>query len=177
MLGAETNVNGMGIETIQPLDGPSIYREWLDSHGERFHHIAVMKHMAEESEMFKKEMAARGAAILMGGRIGETIEYYYLDTVPALKIIVESGSGRAIDLTPSRVFKGVSREETSRMGYRRMKKRNPGGDLPAIAGRAVALTHRHQRAARSQDRTVLPRRVWKPWPGVLRDFHGRSTIL
>jgi methylmalonyl-CoA/ethylmalonyl-CoA epimerase len=104
MLGAETNVEGMGFEIIQPLEGPSIYKEWLDKYGEGFHHIAVMKHTAEESEGFKKEMAARGAKILMGGRIGETIEFYYLDTVPALKIIVESGSGHAIDLKPSRVF-------------------------------------------------------------------------
>lgn len=104
MLGAETSVHGMGVELIQPLKGPSIYREWLDRHGEGFHHLAVMKHTAEESEQFKKDMAARGAAILMGGRIGETIEFYYLDTVPALKIIIESGSGHAIDLKPSRVY-------------------------------------------------------------------------
>jgi methylmalonyl-CoA/ethylmalonyl-CoA epimerase len=104
MLGAETNVHGIGFEIIQPLDGPSIYREWLDAHGEGFHHVAVMKHTAAESEQFKKEMASRGASILMGGRIGESIEYYYLDTVPSLKIIVESGSGHAIDLKPSRLF-------------------------------------------------------------------------
>ena len=104
MLGAETKVQGMGFEIIQPLDGPSIYREWLDTYGEGFHHLAVMKHTPEESEQFKKDMASRGATILMGGRIGETIEYYYLDTVPSLKIVVESGSGHAIDLKPSRVF-------------------------------------------------------------------------
>jgi len=104
MLGAETNVEGMGFELIQPLEGPSIYREWLDTYGEGLHHIAVMRHTAQESEDFKKQMAAAGAAVLMGGRIGETIEFYYLDTTPALKIIVESGSGHAIDLKPSRVF-------------------------------------------------------------------------
>jgi len=104
MLGAETNVDGMGFELIQPLDGPSIYREWLDKYGEGFHHIAVMKHTQQESELFKAEMSARGVNILMDGRIGETIEFYYLDTVPALKIIVESGSGHAIDLKPSWTF-------------------------------------------------------------------------
>jgi hypothetical protein len=40
----------------------------------------------------------------MGGRIGDTIEFYYLDTEPMLKFILESGSGHAIDLTPSRVY-------------------------------------------------------------------------
>ena len=38
----------------------------------------------------------------MGGRIGDTIEFYYLDTEPMLKFVLESGSGHAIDLTPSR---------------------------------------------------------------------------
>ncbi len=104
MLGAETSVEGMGFELIQPLDGPSIYKEWLDKYGEGLHHIAVMKHTPEESAEFKEMMATRGASMLMGGRIGETIEFYYLDTIPALKIIVESGSGHAIDLKPSRVY-------------------------------------------------------------------------
>ncbi len=104
MLGAETNVNGMGFELIQPLDGPSIYKEWLDQHGESLHHVAVMKHTLEESEVFKKAMVERGAKMLMGGRIGETIEFYYLDTMPMLKIIVEAGSGHAIDLKPAWVY-------------------------------------------------------------------------
>lgn len=104
MLGAETSVYEVVFELIQPLDGPSIYKEWLDEYGEGFHHLAVMKHTAEESDKFKKEMAARGVEVLMGGRIGETIEFYYLDTVPSLKIIVESGSGHAIDLKPARQY-------------------------------------------------------------------------
>ena len=104
MLGAETMVHGVCFELIQPLEGPSIYKEWLDQHGEGFHHLAVMKHTAEESDQFKKDMAKQGMGVLMGGRIGETIEFYYLDTVPVLKIIVESGSGHAIDLKPSRQY-------------------------------------------------------------------------
>jgi len=78
MLGAECEVQpGLVFELVQPLDGPSIYKEFLEEHG---------------------------ATVLMGGRIGETIEFYYLDTEPMLKFILESGSGHAIDLTPSRVY-------------------------------------------------------------------------
>ena len=36
----------------------------------------------------------------MGGRIGETIEFYYLDTMPLVHFVAESGSGHAIELTP-----------------------------------------------------------------------------
>ncbi len=63
-----------------------------------------MMHSQEDSDAFKARWAAQGAKVLMGGRIGETIEFYYLDTEPMLKFILESGSGHAIDLVPSRVY-------------------------------------------------------------------------
>ena len=91
-------------ELVQPLDGPSIYKEFLEEHGEGVQHIACMMHSQADSDEFKKEWQARGSKVLMGGRIGETIEFYYLDTEPMLKFILESGSGHAIDLTPSRVY-------------------------------------------------------------------------
>lgn len=104
MLGAETHVGEMGFELLQPLEGPSIYREWLEEHGEGLHHVALMLHSVEESTELKKRFADVGANVLMGGRIGETIEFYYLDTEPSLKIILESGSGHAIELVPDYVY-------------------------------------------------------------------------
>lgn len=101
MLGAECHVGPIVVELLQPLEGPSIYREWLEEHGEGLHHIAVMRPSAEESEATRRHFADLGAAVLMGGRIGETIEFYYLDTQPLLKVILESGSGHAVDLKPS----------------------------------------------------------------------------
>ena len=44
MIGAETSVDGLGFELIQPVSGPSIYQEFLDTHGEGVQHIACMKH-------------------------------------------------------------------------------------------------------------------------------------
>jgi hypothetical protein len=105
MLGAECEVQpGLVFELVQPLDGPSIYKEWLDEHGEGVQHIACMMHSQGDSDAFKRDWEARGAKVLMGGRIGETIEFYYLDTEPMLKFVLESGSGHAIDLTPSRTY-------------------------------------------------------------------------
>ena len=40
----------------------------------------------------------------MSGHIGETIEFFYLDTEPSLKIILESGSGHAIGLVPDYTY-------------------------------------------------------------------------
>jgi methylmalonyl-CoA/ethylmalonyl-CoA epimerase len=104
MLGAETHIGEMGFELLQPLEGPSIYREWLETHGEGLHHVAVMLHDFDESTALKHQFAEVGANVLMGGRIGETIEFFYLDTEPSLKIILESGSGHAIDLVPDYVY-------------------------------------------------------------------------
>jgi hypothetical protein len=63
-----------------------------------------MKHSAEDSQALKDHWAARGAQVLMGGRIGASIEFYYLDTSPLLKFVLESGSGHAIDLEPTYVY-------------------------------------------------------------------------
>jgi methylmalonyl-CoA/ethylmalonyl-CoA epimerase len=104
MIGAETTVNGLGFELIQPVSGPSIYQEHLDRHGEGVQHIACMQHSMEDSEKFKKYWADQGSEILMYGRIGESIEFYYLDTQPQLKFVLESGSGHAIELKPSYTY-------------------------------------------------------------------------
>jgi len=105
MLGAETHVGPIVVELLQPLDGPSIYREWLDEHGEGLHHIAIMSPDADGSEHTKRHFAGHGVEPLMGGRIGESIEFYYLDTQPLLhNVILESGSGHAVALGPSRTY-------------------------------------------------------------------------
>ena len=104
MLGAETHVGPIVVELLQPVEGPSIYKEWLETKGEGLHHIACMAHTQEESDEIKRRFADMGAEVLMGGRIGESIEYYYLDTEPMLKVIIESGSGHAVDLKPSYLY-------------------------------------------------------------------------
>jgi len=105
MIGAETHVGPIVVELLQPVDGPSIYKEWLDEHGEGLHHIAVMRPTPAESEATRQRfLDEAGADVLMEGRIGETIHFYYLDTEPALKVIFESGTGHAVDLKPSRVY-------------------------------------------------------------------------
>jgi catechol 2,3-dioxygenase-like lactoylglutathione lyase family enzyme len=104
MIGAEAHVGGIDVELLQPVDGPSIYKEWLEEHGEGLHHVAVMRPTPEESEDTMRHFAGLGADVLMEGRIGESIHFYYLDTGPLLKVIIESGTGHAVDLKPVRVY-------------------------------------------------------------------------
>ena len=104
MIGAEASVDGLGFELIQPVSGPSIYQEFLDAHGEGVQHIACMKHDVHDSELVRRHWHDNGAEVLMSGRIGDSIEFYYLDTAPMLKFVLESGSGHAIDLKPTRIY-------------------------------------------------------------------------
>jgi methylmalonyl-CoA/ethylmalonyl-CoA epimerase len=104
MIGAEASVDGLGFELIQPVSGPSIYQEFLDTRGEGVQHIACMKHDFSDSELVRRHWHDNGAEVLMSGRIGDSIEFYYLDTAPMLKFVLESGSGHAIDLKPTRIY-------------------------------------------------------------------------
>ena len=52
----------------------------------------------EESEAIKQEFGQAGMGVTASGRIGDHIEWYYLDTEPGFKCVIESGSGHAIDV-------------------------------------------------------------------------------
>jgi len=104
MIGAETHLDGLDFELIQPVSGPSIYQEHLDTYGEGVQHIAFMQHSEQDSSLMREHWRANGAGELMSGRIGDSIEFYYLDTAPMIKFILESGSGHAIDLKPTYVY-------------------------------------------------------------------------
>ena len=94
---AETFVGDMNFELIMPLGGESPFQDHLDTKGEGIGSIAVMFKTREESEAVKAQFAELGIGVLAVGHIGEHIEWYYLDTEPAFKCLIESGSGHAID--------------------------------------------------------------------------------
>jgi catechol 2,3-dioxygenase-like lactoylglutathione lyase family enzyme len=104
MIGAETHVGPIVVELLQPDEGPSIYKEWLEEHGEGLHHIAVMRPTPEESDDARRHFEELNAGVLMEGRLGESIHFYYLNTEPLLKVIFESGTGHAVDLKPVRIY-------------------------------------------------------------------------
>ncbi len=123
MLGAEVQVGPMWFELIQPLEGPSIYKEWLESHGEGVHHLMVgwdfemgegdaapppqsdrAIEIERKAEMMREKFAKLGVGVLMGGRLGSTSQFYYLDTEPILKVILEAGGGHPSDLLPIEIY-------------------------------------------------------------------------
>jgi hypothetical protein len=108
MLGAETQVGPIAFELLQPLEGPSVYQEWLDEHGEGLHHVACMMHSKAEAAALKQRFDGLGIETLTSGRLGEDLEYYYFDTQPLLKMILETGSGHSKELAePIRIIRSA----------------------------------------------------------------------
>jgi methylmalonyl-CoA/ethylmalonyl-CoA epimerase len=99
MMGAEVHCDPIDFEILQPLEGPSIYKEHLDRKGEGLHHVAVVAPSCNVNEALKG-FKENGIDIIMSGRLGEEIRFYYLDTDPVLKMIVETVSGHAISMKP-----------------------------------------------------------------------------
>ena len=83
---AETTVGGVIIEVLEPLEGPSIYKEFLEQKGGGPHHVACYKvpDVREALTNFKK----MGIEVLQSGKFDE-VEFYYLDTEKTLGIVTE----------------------------------------------------------------------------------------
>jgi hypothetical protein len=102
---AEVQVGDLNFELIEPLGGDNPWQRMLDEHGEGIGSIAVMFKTNKESEAVKQEFRQAGMGVTASGRIGDHIEWYYLDTEPGFKCIIESGSGHAIDfMVPEAVY-------------------------------------------------------------------------
>ena len=104
MIGAEVDTGSIVFELLQPLDGPSIYKDWLNEHGEGLHHVAVMRHTPDESDALKDHFAAMGAKPTHGR--ADRRDHRVL--LPRHRADAQGdhrvGSGHAIDLKPVRQY-------------------------------------------------------------------------
>jgi 4-hydroxyphenylpyruvate dioxygenase-like putative hemolysin len=103
MLRAEAHCNPIDFEIIQPLEGPSIYTEFLEQKGEGLQHLAVVA-PSENVDLALQSFKKNGIDVLMSGRIGENIRFYYMDTSPVLEMLAETVSGHAISLKPAYTY-------------------------------------------------------------------------
>jgi catechol 2,3-dioxygenase-like lactoylglutathione lyase family enzyme len=81
--------NGPQVELVQPLQGPSIYHEWLDEHGEGLHHLGV--HVPSLAEALDQMAGAGHEPVQWGRGYGERGDggYAYFDVRPLLGIYLE----------------------------------------------------------------------------------------
>jgi methylmalonyl-CoA/ethylmalonyl-CoA epimerase len=85
MVAAIAQSGSIQLELIQPLEGPSIWKEFLQERGEGVHHVQSLVQDPGAALVAFKEM---GVGVLMSGRIGDNI-FYYMDTGPLLGTIYE----------------------------------------------------------------------------------------
>jgi catechol 2,3-dioxygenase-like lactoylglutathione lyase family enzyme len=85
MVAAIAQSGNIQLELIQPLEGPSIWKEFLEQRGEGIHHVQSLVQDPGAALVAFREM---GVDVLMSGRIGDNI-FYYMDTEPLLGVIYE----------------------------------------------------------------------------------------
>jgi hypothetical protein len=88
---ALTQVGDLQLELAQAIDGPSLYRDWVEEHGEGFHHINFLLDTAEEYKRTVGSLNNDGFEILQSGRFGppeKGYRYTYID-IPPLRTIWE----------------------------------------------------------------------------------------
>lgn len=74
-------------EVVQPLEGESIYKEFLEERGEGMHHVLIETSTHQYDDLLA-EASARGCPPLMEGKWGET-DFAYLDTQGPLGLVFE----------------------------------------------------------------------------------------
>jgi len=79
-------VGSMTVELIQPLEGESIYKEFLDEKGEGLHHIASFQ--VDDLGRAITVLEKRGIGVLQSGT-WEGASFAYMDTEKTLGAIIE----------------------------------------------------------------------------------------
>jgi hypothetical protein len=85
---AVTMIGNTQFELIQPLEGPTTYRTFLERRGEGLHHI---KEKVDDIPATIAEFKKKGIEVIQSGKIDED-EFYYLDTESTLGFYYELGN-------------------------------------------------------------------------------------
>jgi methylmalonyl-CoA/ethylmalonyl-CoA epimerase len=99
-IGAETPVGSTYVELLQPLEGPSPFRQFIDERGEGLHHIGYWAKSMQEADKIRDMFQARGSPLLMSAWI-DRVFFYYVDTAP---MIIEVWTGDLDSLKASRTY-------------------------------------------------------------------------
>jgi hypothetical protein len=99
-LGAEAKVGEVWIELLQPLDGQSLFTEWLERRGEGLHHLGYGAATRAEADAIRRSYQQAGTPVLFEGWIDE-VYFYYLGSSPT---IIEVWVGDPESVTASRTY-------------------------------------------------------------------------
>ena len=98
---ALSNIGPLRIEFIQPLEGDSVYAEFVRDHGYGIHHLGILvTDMAEALEQARLEMIMDGSGFGLDG----DGHYAYLDTEALLSTTLELIERPKRRVTPEKVY-------------------------------------------------------------------------
>jgi catechol 2,3-dioxygenase-like lactoylglutathione lyase family enzyme len=94
--------DGMEIEIIEPLEGPSVHIDYLEEHGEGIHHIACFDF--EDTYEVAEKFEDAGIPIVQSGHWHDT-HYMYFDTKDIMNgVYFETLAGGDYDPGPEYVY-------------------------------------------------------------------------
>ena len=111
---ALAQVGNVQLELVQPVDGPSIYRDWIEERGEGLHHMNFLVDDVDEAEEI---MAGEGFPSLQSGKFGPREQngaYNYIDTKPLRVIWEPVHIGEEIGAEP-RMFPDTTQESPAKV--------------------------------------------------------------
>ena len=79
------NMGQVTIELIEPIGGPSTWKDFLDAHGEGVHHIAFV---VKGTDQIVAYLDSKGIPLVQRGDYTGG-QYTYLDSAPRLGVILE----------------------------------------------------------------------------------------
>jgi methylmalonyl-CoA/ethylmalonyl-CoA epimerase len=86
---AVTEVGGIQFEIVEPGAGGSQYREFLATKGEGLHHL-ILEAPDGRTATMNDLLSAHGIPVLMGGAVGDLLDYAYHDASEELKVTIET---------------------------------------------------------------------------------------
>jgi catechol 2,3-dioxygenase-like lactoylglutathione lyase family enzyme len=98
---ALAQVGDVQLELVQPVEGPSIYRDWLEEHGEGLHH---MNFLVDDVDQAVAALAEQGFPSMQSGRFGPPEQrgaYNYVDVWPLRTIWEPVHLGEEIGAEPT----------------------------------------------------------------------------
>lgn len=98
---AETRVGQVLLEIVEPIEGTSIYTEFLEARGGGLHHIACYK--VEDVKETLDAFNDVEIGILQSGKFDDE-EFYYMDTEGTLGIILEIVKEGKTPPTPDEIY-------------------------------------------------------------------------
>jgi catechol 2,3-dioxygenase-like lactoylglutathione lyase family enzyme len=103
---AITRVGNLEFELVQAVDGPSLYGDWVEEHGEGFHHMNFLIDKEDDFDKTVEALVKEGFQSLQSGRFGlpnKRYGYNYIDIPPLRTIWEPVYEGKEVGVKPTMV--------------------------------------------------------------------------